>query len=47
MFKKMETMFNISMFLSVVLAILGIVMIANPSTTSPTKKETSAATIKT
>ena len=32
MFKKMETMFNISMFLSVVLAILGIVMIANPST---------------
>ena len=32
MFKKMETMFNISMVLSIVLAILGVIMIANPTT---------------
>ena len=32
MFKKMEKMFNISMVFSIVFAILGIVMIANPTT---------------
>ena len=32
MFKKIETMFNISMVFSIVFAILGIVMIANPTT---------------
>ena len=32
MFKKMETMFNISMVFSIAFAILGIVMIANPTT---------------